>query len=321
MTDSTSFSSDVAQAAPESGPGGIQVAQAGRAIEVTEPKAEWTVIHHIAPGEALNLNFDPALVTGAEIKDGNLELTFSNGSTAVVQGYEAWAAAGGQATGPQGGAVDMAQLLGQGSAAVEPAAPAPDATQAAAQPVEPQVCAIPGQNVIEVPTPLAGERITVAVAPGDVLQLACDMKDVQGTEVGDTMELAFPTGGVVVIDNFDQWAADSGATVADCVCGGVNLAEFIVAIGLNPEDVIPAAGDDGGGPLPGTDLTGSGFTPGPGPADPDRLSLSQHPAADGARLRRAGRRGDLLPGGGGRRRRAGCAGRPAERRRQRPRRR
>jgi hypothetical protein len=76
--------------------------------------------------------------------------------------------------------------------------------------------------------------------------------------------MTFPGGGMVVVENFSAWIAAQGATVTDCVCGGLNLAEFIVAIGLNPEDVLPAAGDSGG-PGGDSDLTGSGFTPGIGP--------------------------------------------------------
>ena len=50
--------------------------------------------------------------------------------------------------------------------------------------------------------------------------------------------MTFPGGGVVVVENFSAWIAAKGATISDCVCGGVNPADFIVALGLNPEDVL-----------------------------------------------------------------------------------
>jgi hypothetical protein len=174
----------------------------------------------VAAGDSLQLGFDPADVAKAEVKDGNLEITFKNGAVAVVQGYEEWAAAGGQPTGPQGGAVDVAQL---------------------GQPAAPAVCELPGENVhvVDVPVPADGERLTLAVAPGDALRLACSFRDVQGAEVGNNLEMTFPGGGVVVVENFSAWIAAQGATISDCVCGGVNPADFIVAPGPSPEDVLP----------------------------------------------------------------------------------
>jgi T1SS-143 domain-containing protein len=248
MTDSTGLLSEaVPSEATET-----QLAQAGDAIVVTE-SAAGTTIQTVVAGDSLQLNFDPADVAKAEIKDGNLEITFKDGGVAVIQGYEQWAAAGGQPTGPQGGVVDTAQL-GQGGAS---------ATEQAAGD-EAAVCEIPNANVVDVPVPAAGERLSLAVQPGDVIRLNCSFQDIAGAEVGDTLEMTFPGGGMVVVENFSAWVAAQGATVTDCVCGGLNLAEFIVAIGLNPEDVLPAAGDSGG-PGGDSDLTGSGFTPGIGP--------------------------------------------------------
>lgn len=229
------------------------VAPAGKTTEVKQPEAEGTVIYQLAPGQSLHLDFDPAAVAAGEIKDGALELRFDNGGIAVIQGFEAWAAAGGRVAGPLGGGIDLAQLLrGEGGAA----GPQPD---------QAPVCEIPNAHVIDVPMPPAGERLTLAVDPGDVIRLPCSFRDVAGAEAGDALEMTFPGGGVVVVENFSAWLAAQGATITDCVCGGVNLAEFAVALGLNPEDVLPAAGEGPQGGPQGNDLTGSGFTPGPGP--------------------------------------------------------
>lgn len=248
MTDSTGIPAAAASSAAESVLADAQSAQAGGTIAVEEPKAGWTVIHLLAPGETLHLDFDPAAVAAGEIKDGDLELTFDNAGVAVIRGFEAWAAAGGRATGPLGGAVDVAQFLAQDGGTAD----AP-------------VCEIPNANVVDVPVPSAGERLTLAVQPGDVIRLACSFRDIAGAEVGDALEMTFPGGGVVVVENFGAWLAAQGATITDCVCGGVNLAEFVVALGLNPEDVLPAAGEGPQGGPQGNDVTGSGFTPGPGP--------------------------------------------------------
>ena len=239
--------------ATESAPADTQVAEAGRTVTVTEPQPQFTTIQPLAPDEALQLDFDPEAVAKAEIKDGNLEITFDNGGIVVVQGYEAWAQAGGQATDPQGGGVDIAQL-GQASGAT---------AQTGAD--QPAVCEIPNAKVVDIPVPAPGERIAIAAGPGDVLRLACSFRDVTGTEDGDNLEMTFPGGGVVVVENFSAWIAAQGATITDCVCGGLNLAEFVVAIGLSPEDVLPAAGEGPQGGPQGNDLGGSGFTPGPGP--------------------------------------------------------
>jgi Ca2+-binding RTX toxin-like protein len=254
MTDSTSVLSEFTPAAVDGVPTEVQVAQAGRTIEVTEPNAAWTVIHQLTPGETLHLDFDPAGVAKAEIKDGNLELTFDNGGVVLIQGYDAWAAAGGQATGPLGGIVDMAQLGQEGVAGGADAA----ADLAG-------VCTTPGGNVVDVPVPSPGEYLTLAVQPGDAMRLACSFSDVSGTEVGDTLQMTFPGGGMVVVENFSEWIATQGATVTDCNCAGINPADFVVALGLNPEDVLPAAGEGvQGGPQP-PDHSGAAFTPGPGP--------------------------------------------------------
>ena len=128
-----------------------------------------------------------------------------------------------------------------------------------------RLCELPGQNVhvVDVPVPADGERLTLAVAPGDALRLACSFRDVHGAEVGNNLEMTFPGGGVVVVENFSEWIAAKGSTISDCVCGGVNPADFIVALGLNPEDILPAAGGEGpGGPLPADSPS---FAPGPGP--------------------------------------------------------
>jgi len=145
------------------------------------------------------------------------------------------------------------------AATAEPAAGGADPAAADA----PAVCEIPNTNIVDVPVPAPGERITLAVAPGDALRLACSFRDVSGVEEGDTLVMTFPGGGVVVVENFSAWVAAQGASITDCVCGGVNLAEFVVALGLNPAEMLPAAGAQGG--AQSSDLEGSGFTPGPGP--------------------------------------------------------
>src|SRR5262249_23776376 len=177
---------------------------------------------------------------------------------------EEWASAGGQATGPQGGAVDVSQLGqaatgGQQTSGAEGAAPS---------------CEIPNAHVVDVPVPAAGERLTLPVEPGDALRLACSYRDVHGTEVGNNLEMTFPDGGTVVVENFSEWIAAKGATISDCVCGGVNLADFVVGLGLNPEDVLPAAG----GPTPqgplGVAVDHPHFDAGPGP---EILGSYDHP--------------------------------------------
>ncbi len=148
----------------------------------------------------------------------------------------------------EGGVVELAQ---------QEAAPS---AQQAAQP--PPSCAVPGapQAVVDLPTPSAGERVAVDAHPGDVLRLSCAITGLRGAEVGDDLQLIHPNGGVVVINEFRQWAAAQDATLADCNCGRANLAEFIVALGLPPETLLPAAGGPGG-PV----ANHPSFAPGPGP--------------------------------------------------------
>src|SRR6185312_12653164 len=210
MTDSTGSLSETHSSSSSNEPTETQVAQAGDQVQVTEPSLGIT-IQLVAAGDNLQLNFDPADVAKVEMKDGNLEITFKNGAVAVIQGYEEWAAAGGQPTGPQGGVVDLAHL-GQ---PLEPGQTTTAENQAPA-------CEIPNAHVVDVPVPAEGERLTMAVLPGDALRLACSFRDVHGTEAGDNLEMSFPGGGVVVIENFSQWIAAKGATISDCVCGGVN---------------------------------------------------------------------------------------------------
>src|SRR5215471_6650693 len=164
MTESTSFQPDshaTTEATPDTAPALTQLAQAAGTVEVIEPTDGSTAVLHVDPGQTLHLDFDPATAHGT-VKDGNLELTFDNHGTVVIQGYEAWAAQGGQATGPQGGTVDLAQLSGQGAAATQTA----------------QATEVPGP-VVDVPIPAAGERVLVDAHPGDTLALACDFKDVK----------------------------------------------------------------------------------------------------------------------------------------------
>ena len=209
----------------------MQLAQAGDTVELRQPEAGTTVVLHVDPGQILHFDFSPADAQAA-VTNGNLQLTFENHGSIIVHGYAAWAAVHGEATGPQGGEVDVARLIGQ----------SPEATAQAA----PQACEIPNQQVVDVPMPAAGERVVVEAHAGDALRLGCEFQDVKGSQVGHTLELTFPNGGVAAIGNFDQWVAEKGATVTDCKCGGMNLADFIIALGMSPENVLPAAGPQGG---------------------------------------------------------------------------
>src|SRR5262252_7171104 len=151
MTESTSFQPDslgATHATPDGAPGETQLAQAGGTVEVSAPQADSTTIVAVEPGVSLHLDFDPASAHGT-VKDGNVELTFDNHATIVIQGYEAWAAQGGQVTGPQGGAVDLAQLSGQGAAVTQSAA----------------TSEIPNHPAVDVPIPAAGERVVVDAHP------------------------------------------------------------------------------------------------------------------------------------------------------------
>src|SRR5215831_19371756 len=96
MTDSTGFQAESHSATPDSSATATQLAQASGTVEVNEPTGDSTVIVAVEPGQTLHLDFDPAAAHGV-VKDGNLELTFDNQGTVVVQGYEAWAAQGGGA--------------------------------------------------------------------------------------------------------------------------------------------------------------------------------------------------------------------------------
>ena len=93
MTDSTGTLSE-SHSSSSNEPTETQLAQAGDKVQVAEP-ALGTAIQLVAAGDSLQLNFDPADVAKVETKDGNLEITFKNGSVAVIQGYEEWVAAGG----------------------------------------------------------------------------------------------------------------------------------------------------------------------------------------------------------------------------------
>src|SRR5262249_21352865 len=97
-----------------------------------------------------------------------------------------------------------------------------------------------------IPIPAPGERTAVDAHPGETLRLACGFGEVKGGEAGSTLDLTFPNGGVVAVEQFNQWAAAQGATITDCNGNKMTLADFIVAWGMRPEDVLPAAGPQGG---------------------------------------------------------------------------
>ena len=224
----TTDTSGLASSVHDDPTAGVQMAAATGTVAVNEPPADSTVTVEIDPGQSLQLHFDPAHAYGG-IKDGNLELSFADHGVVVIKGYAAWVEQGGQATGPGGAPFDLAQLSSQ------PTEPPPAETPA------------PGgaQNVVEVPMPQAGEHVTVDAHAGDVLRLACDFTNVKGSETGGTLELTFANGGVVDVAHFDQWAAGKGAALTDCNAVPMNVADFVVALGMRPEDVLPAAGPQG----------------------------------------------------------------------------
>src|SRR5215467_5147744 len=134
-TDSSGLSSFVHDNQPD-----IQMAAASASgtVAVNEPPADSTVTVEIDPGQSLQLYFDPSHAYGG-IKDGNLELSFANHGVVVIQGYAAWVAQGGHATGPGGAPFDLAQLSTQPTEAPPPETP-PGAPGEA-------------QNAVEVPIP------------------------------------------------------------------------------------------------------------------------------------------------------------------------
>jgi len=109
-------------------------------------------------------------------------------------------------------------------------------------------CAVPGHEkaAIDVPTPGAGERVTIDAQPGAALRLSCGLEGVKGSDVGNDLELIYPNGGVAVIHDFRQWAAVEGATLTDCSCGKMSLEDLVARLGLSPEAILPAAGGASG---------------------------------------------------------------------------
>ncbi len=240
-TDSTSYPIDAAPAYPESAPTSTLLAQAaGGAVELAAPQAEWTVIVDLEPGQALHLNFDPSTAQAA-LKDGNLELTFDNGGTLLLKDYAGWAeSAGAAVTDMAGAALNVAELPQRFGA--------------------PPANLLAEQGLIEVPTPMPGERIVLDAEPGQPLQLTCQLDAVSGRDVEGDLEMTFPNGGVAVLEDFKDWVADPNSHLRDCNGQEQNLAEFIVAIGLSPEDILPAAGEPAGPVVPssGDNDEGSG---------------------------------------------------------------
>jgi hypothetical protein len=248
MTDATSYLSEQQDTGNESIETGIQIAAAGGSVAVPTPSAGERIDIAVEPGQALDFSFDPASVPSLVLaEEGAVQFNFPDGGLVIIHGFQAWADAGGQAN-------FNGQLADLAAAGVLPA------TAQSTDAAEEQVC-----ETLEVPTAGPGEKLTIAAQPGQALQMTCDLAGVQGQEVDGDLMLTFPNGGVTVIEDFAEWAAATGATLNDCNCNAQNLPDVLASLGVGPDQIEPAAGQPTGGPQAGTDVTGSGFTPHPGP--------------------------------------------------------
>ena len=100
MTDSTGTLSET-HSSSSNEPTETQLAEAGDQVQVSEP-AVGTTIQLVAAGDSLQLNFDPADVAKVEVKDGNLEITFKNGSRGRDSGLRGMGGGGRTAHGAAG---------------------------------------------------------------------------------------------------------------------------------------------------------------------------------------------------------------------------
>src|SRR5690606_38809824 len=115
--------------------------------------------------------------------------------------------------------------------------------------------------------PAAGERIVESVQPGERIQLGFDLDQTVQREVDGTVEIELPNGGVVVLAGLTDAAfSETPVEITNADGTVINLADFLVALGVSPESVETAAGP-AAGPLPETVAPnqGAGFIPGQGP--------------------------------------------------------
>src|SRR5690606_1803864 len=101
--------------------------------------------------------------------------------------------------------------------------------------------------VTVIAAPAAGERIVESVQPGERIQLGFDLDETVQREADGTVEIELPNGGVVVLEGLTD-AAFSGAPVEITNADGtvINLADFLVALGVSPEAIETAAGPAAG---------------------------------------------------------------------------
>ncbi len=129
--------------------------------------------------------------------------------------------------------------------------------------------ALLAQAVIEAPLPQPGETVVLTIAPGHTVALQFAYDAAEGQMVDGDLVLAI-NGGEVVLQGFAEAAAAQPPvelTNADGVV--IELADFLVALDVSPEDLaVPAAGGDtlaGSLPEAVTPNQGAGFAQGEGP--------------------------------------------------------
>ena len=126
-----------------------------------------------------------------------------------------------------------------------------------------QVAQAGDQSPLLAMLPQAGEWVIIKVEPGSAVQLPVDLAQFTGHEVHGNLELTLPNGGVVVLEGFVA-AANSGTPPELLTAEGkpIDLAEFLVAVGVAPEAVHVAVHEAPPPPMPDH---GGHFSDGPGP--------------------------------------------------------
>jgi hypothetical protein len=141
----------------------------------------------------------------------------------------------------------------------------PGDTQAGDEPVvvARQVAQAGDQSPLLAMLPQAGEWVIIKVEPGSAVQLPVDLAQFTGHTVHGNLELTLPNGGVVVLEGFVA-AANSGTPPELLTAEGkpIDLAEFLVAVGVAPEALHVATHE---APPPPTPDHAGHFTDGPGP--------------------------------------------------------
>ncbi len=138
-------------------------------------------------------------------------------------------------------------------------------TQGAAEADAPAVQV--AQAAVEVPMPQPGETVRIPVAAGQTIRFAFDVAEAQPSQADGDLVLEI-NGGTVVLEGFGT--AASGEILLEITNADgtvINMADFLVALGISPEaEVLPAAGGEPAGALPGTVPNGgAGFAPGQAP--------------------------------------------------------